>query len=416
MPPRPAPLPEPDAWWNRFDPRQRLQAKLTLWVAGATLIACAGSGWTVIRQSRAEAERHASELFAGLASQLADKLDRAIYDQYRVVSLTASHPALRRAETSVEERRRALEAAQDTMPEFAWVGWIGADGRVRAATRRTLEGTDVSVRPWFRLAQGQPALLGLQEVPGLKPAEGSPSGEKPRFLSLAVPLPGAAGEATGVIAAHVHWPSWARAIEASVISETARRDLLGATVYASPTDAILDSGASGWTHPPDAPDLEGARGVRIEDSPGGTRYLSAWIRSRGFRDFRGLGWVTIVRQPLDRVLAPVRRLERAVVAFGLLATLIAAGSTWAVAGRHARRLRSLRASADRIREGDVLAMMPSSRGTDEIDRLSGALGSLVETLRPPEPPPGPKAPDADGGIVRPGYDRPEGTDPRRVKW
>jgi HAMP domain-containing protein len=120
-----------------------------------------------------------------------------------------------------------------------------------------------------------------------------------------------------------------------------------------------------------------------EDAAHGAGYLSAFGRSRGFRDHRGLGWVIIARQPAAEVLAPVRALGRQVTAAGIALTLLGAAAAWLAAGRISRRLRSVGAAADRIRGGDVLATLPGTGGEQEVDRMCQAVGRLVEQLRPP---------------------------------
>ena len=57
---------------------------------------------------------------------------------------------------------------------------------------------------------------------------------------------------------------------------------------------------------------------------------------------------------------------------------------WILAGRHARRLRSVRAAAERIQEGDILAVLPRPKGQSETAGMCGALGDLVEDLRAKE--------------------------------
>jgi len=54
---------------------------------------------------------------------------------------------------------------------------------------------------------------------------------------------------------------------------------------------------------------------------------------------------------------------------------------WLLAGRVARRLRTVERAAGRIGSGDVLATLPPPRGDSEIDRMCVALGRLIEELR-----------------------------------
>lgn len=407
MPPppaRPAALPERDWWWI-FDPRESLRAAAAL-AFGATAVAVTAIvAWLAGDALHRQLEAHAASSLETLAAQVGDKLDRALYERYRTLQLAAALPSVRAYGQSPADRRRVLAVLQETTPDFAWLGFVDAAGRIVAGTGGHFENTSVELRAWFREARRQPYAGPLREHPELArllpAAAGDPAGDPhapPRFLDLAVPVSGPEGEFAGVLAAHLRW-DWSREVQASVVPESARRALLGVTVYGPDHEVLLDSGGSGWTLPPDAPalpDPRRPRGAFVEATSLGTTYLTGYLRSRGHREFRGLGWTTAVRQPVERIFAPVSALRRRLVAWGLALTLAGSAAAWWAAGRISRRLRSVAAAAERIRAGDVLAVLPSARGEGELAHLCAALGALVEDLRardpahaPPKLPPAP---------------------------
>lgn len=124
----------------------------------------------------------------------------------------------------------------------------------------------------------------------------------------------------------------------------------------------------------------------------------------------GSGW-PIRPATLAQALAPAREFQLAIARWGFLLAVVFAVVSWVFAGRTVRRLDSVGAAASRIRNGDILAVIPQPRGTAEIDRMCGAVSELVEQLRPKDPPP----PNTPG---QPPSDtvRPQGSDPRRVIW
>lgn len=381
-------------WWWIFDPRESLRAAAALACGTTALAFTALVAWLAGDALQRSLETQAAAALETLAVQVSDKLDRALFERYRTLQLAASLPSVRAYGQSPADRRRVLAVLQETTPDFAWLGFVDATGRVIAGTGGHFEGTSVELRTWFRQARNQPYAGSLREIPELArlaPAtETDPSGDTPaapRFLDLAVPVSGADGEFAGVLAAHLRW-EWSRDIQASVIPESARRQLLGVTVYGAANETLLDSGGSGWTLPPDAPvlpDPRRPRGAFTEPTAGGTTYLTGFMRSRGHREYRGLGWITAVRQPVDRVFAPVATLRRRLVGWGLVLSLAGAVGAWVFAGRISRRLRSVAAAAERIREGDVLAVLPSARGEGELEHMCTALGGLVEDLRARDP-------------------------------
>ena len=372
-------------WWWVFDPRLSLRAAAALFfglVAVAFTVLVASLAGRSLRQSL---ERQLGGHFETLAGQMSDKLDRTIYERYRTLQLAATLAPLRATDATSTDRRRVLTALQESTPDFAWIGFVDPTGRIDTSTAGLGEGSSAEARPWFRGAREQAYAGNLREAPEIA-AAAAPAGEgdvSRRVLDLAVPVTGADGQFAGVLAAHLRW-GWAREVQLSVVPEAARRDRLGVTVYSAAGDALLDSGGSGWTRPPDAPavpDRRKFRGNLIEPTTLGSTYLTGFVRSRGFREYRGLGWITAVRQPVDKVFAPAAELQLTIARWGFAFAGIAMTGAWLFAGRVSRRLRSVGTAAGRIQAGDVLTVLPSGRGEGELEHMCAALGQMVEDFR-----------------------------------
>lgn len=399
-------------WWWVFDPRESLRARAALLFGGGAIMFTLLIAWIASTLLQRHLESHLGSTFEGLAVQVSTTIDRRLHERLRELQFAASLPALRDPRTDPAERRRVLEALRAAVPDFAWVGLADPSGYIVAATEKRFEKESARERPWFVGGQETPYAGPLREFSD--PTNSlNLSDRDPRILDLSVPIIGLNGEFGGVIAAHLRW-GWAREAQLAILPESARREHLGVTVYSPTKEVLLDSGATGWSIPPDPPALPSRnfRGAMLETTPEGSVYLTGYIRSRGHAEFRGLGWLTTVRQPVSRALAPAHELRLAIARWGFLfsATLLAA--SWIFAGRLARRLQAVTAAAGRIQSGDILTVIPRPRGTAEIDRLCGAVGDLVQQLRPKDepvpPPPEPPPPS--------GYVRPTGSDPRRVIW
>jgi HAMP domain-containing protein len=396
---RAAPHPADDWWWI-FDPRFSIRARATLWVAGTgmafTVLASWLTGAVFERSLGQQAGRH----FESLAVQVSDKVDRAIYERFRELQLLANLDAIRQASETRSAGPTVLNALLSVSPDFGWVGLLAADGRVLASTDAALVNADLSDRPWFRGAREKPFAGGVREIPELARMLPPTEFDSTRFLDLAVPVTATNGQFAGVVGAHVRW-DWAQEVQLSVVAEPALRERISVTLYSGPDETVLDSQSSNWSQPPAVPAFPEARrfrGAMVESTAAGVNYFSGYARSRGFRDYRGLGWVTLVRQPLDLAFAPVRELRRTIFGWGAAFTLFLATGTWLISGRFVRRLDAYTAAADRMRDGDVLTVLPRSRSTDEFGRMGDALGALVETLRargdPPPSPPAPSSPSS----------------------
>jgi HAMP domain-containing protein len=391
MEPRPASRHDParDDWWWVFDPRISLRARVALLVGVSALAFTLGLNAVTSALLQKSLERQLGGGFEMLAFQMSDKLDRVIQQRAHELQLTAGLGPFRTGAATATERRQLLEAMQDAARDFAWIGFAGVDGQISAATRGLLEGTSADARPWFRTGRERPYAGNLGDAPALTRAL-SASDETPsaRYLDLSVPVNAVSGQFLGVLGAYVHW-EWAREVQLSVVPESARRERIGVTVYSANGEVLLDSGGSGWTLPPDAPAISDSRRFRgslVENTATGTTYLTGYVRSRGYREYRGLGWLVTVRQPLALALAPVAGLKHTIMGWGFAFTGFFVVVSWLLAGRLARRLRRIGAAARRIEEGDVLTVLPRPQGQGELDRMCHALGDMVEGLRRPQPP------------------------------
>ncbi len=371
-------------WWWVFDPRISLRARAASIAGGCGLL------FTLIFASLAAGmlqraiEKQTGASFESLAFQMSDKLDRVIAQHQRHLRLAANLAPFRSAELPATDRRRLLENFQDEARDFAWIGFADTTGQLIATTQRIIEGASVETRPWFRSGREREYAGDFHELPELTRELAAAGDDRSgRFLDLSVPVSGSDGRLLGVLGAHLHW-AWAREVQQSVVPEAARRERIGVTVYSASGDVLLDSGGSGWSRPPESPTLPNARTFRgslLENTRGGTTYLTGYARSRGFREFRGLGWIIALRQPAELVLVPARELQRHIIGWGLALTFLISIGSWISAHHLAQRLRSIGRSADRIRSGDILTVMPLPRGEGEIAVLCDALGRMVVDLR-----------------------------------
>jgi hypothetical protein len=422
MPSSPAPGNEttPRPWWSLFDPRASLRARAALFAGGAVVVFVVLITWFAGNTLRRTLESEIGSTFETLAFQVSDKIDRGLYERQHQLQLIANLSAFRHATSGPDgaaERRVLLEALQHEHPDLAWIGFADLQGHIAAATQGRFEGEQVPTRPWFRGARELPFVGPPHDIPELPRAGPNSQGDPdPRFLDLAVPVFAADGRLSGILGAHLRW-AWAGDIARSVVTEAALRQQIGVTLYAGDTEALLDTGVSGWTVPPNAPPVPGPRVTRghlRENFALGTRYLTGFARSRGYRDYRSLNWLAAVRQPIARTFAPVGELQRRIARWGLGFTVVLTLGAWFAADPFVRRIQGMRAAAVRIREGDVLTVMPRHAGESEVSTMCDAVGDLVEQLRaesarPVEPPP--PAPTPPSGYVKPGA-----TDPRRVVW
>lgn len=301
--------------------------------------------WVVGRQASASLEAQIERTLANAAVLMRDRLDRAMHERWREVRQLSASPVLRDPSSGADAKRAALTALKLDTPHYAWLGFIEASGRVVAATDGLFEGGDARVRAWFHEALKGPFLGDVHEAVVLSRFLPAPAGEPLRFVDVAFPVRDEAGRVLGVVGAHVNW-TFARELEG---------ELRGLAGSAAATEVlVLSRDGTVWLGPPElfekpfplAGALPREAGVPPRSIAADGTHLTAAVRTTGYRDYPGLGWVVVARQRAAEALAPVHDLQRQVALWGLgTAALVTGLALWAGA-LVGRRLTTLSAAAE----------------------------------------------------------------------
>ncbi|WP_273282152.1 sensor histidine kinase [Methylibium petroleiphilum] len=332
------------------------------------------------QQARRQVGNDIGESLTLLASRMAASLDNGLFERYREIQNVASFSELFATEDQPDRWRPVLEQLQRTYQHYAWIGVTDADGTVVAATGGLLETRDVSQRPWFKEARSAPfvgdvheAVLLASLLPGLT------GSEPPRFVDVAAPIV-RGDRKIGVLGAHLSW-KWAEERRQNVLKpvEAERRvDVLIVDRDGNPLLGPLGRADARLPQSRIAPLL--LRGHGTETWNDGQDYLTAAVRASGHRDYAGLGWTVLVRQPIDTALAPARQLQWQIVGIGLLGAGLFGLFGWWLAGRLTAPLR------DVARQAQALAVegwpgAGDGRPRNEIAQLSTSLGTLMSRLQ-----------------------------------
>lgn len=305
-----------------------------------------------------------------VAVQMRDSLDRGMFERYRDIKIVTALETFRSPAGETAERRQLLERLQETFPDYAWIGFASPEGDVKVSTGGLLEGVSVAQRPWFQQAQDGPAVADVHEAKLLASLLPNSSEEPLRFVDVAAPVRSPSGEALGVVGAHVSW-GWAASIRDSLLSSV-DEERLQLFVLDSEGEVLL------------GPDGSTGSDLAVPEPPSGVwsdgvSYIAAAARSEGYRDYPGLGWTIVVRQPADIALAPAARLRDWIALFGFGIAAIAILVGWAAAGRITAPLVKLRRAAESkevSRTG-----IPTLGNYPEVAVLSSSLAGLVAQER-----------------------------------
>ncbi|GIL41767.1 hybrid sensor histidine kinase/response regulator [Roseiterribacter gracilis] len=316
-----------------------------------------------------------------LAIQMGDKLDRGMFERAREVRTIAALDPLPDPNADPAALRAVLDRMKSTFDSYAWIGVATLDGKVKAAAGGMLENADVSKRPWFQSAQDKPfvgdvhdALLLAKLLPTMS------NGEPQRFVDVATPLLTRDGTKFGVLGAHLAW-SWAEEVQNSLLSAVPDRTR-GAEICIIDTEGtvLLGPGQGNKLNLASiAAAQRGERGTATETFPDGKSYVVGYTREAGYRDYAGLGWTILARQPAELALAPARDLAKQIVILGVVCGLLGVGLALWLARRIARPLELLTKAAIKV-VPDRVADIPAVTGYREVVRLATELKRMTTSL------------------------------------
>jgi signal transduction histidine kinase/DNA-binding NarL/FixJ family response regulator len=333
---------------------------------GAFAIALAAALSLAFEESAAWRLHAAQEAqLAQAANQMADRLDRDMYERLRDVILLASTDGLAAVLQMQSDGRERLERVQKSYPNYAWIGVMDEAGKVLVATGGILEGADVARRPWFAAAQNGPATLDAHPAVLLEPYLPKTSAEPLRLVDVAAPIIGADGRVHGMVSAHLSM-SWAKEVQQTIFRSI--EDLKDAEVLVVSRDGEVLVGPTemvGHRIPGDEIQARGSSGT-VSENGRSADYVGAVANTQGYRNFAGFGWRVIARQP-------------AVSGLGIGGLFVLGGTV--IARSVAQPLEELAEAANLLRSAPSTSMPMIKSRYQEIAILTASLSSAFSELQ-----------------------------------
>jgi diguanylate cyclase (GGDEF)-like protein len=118
---------------------------------------------------------------------------------------------------------------------------------------------------------------------------------------------------------------------------------------------------------------------KLERWPDGKRYLTGYAFGKGYKNYRGLGWTVIVRQPEDVAFSSVNHLNQFIFIIGTIFSILMAVLGWFLAGIVSTPLLKITQAANKLRHGENVEI-PYFKGIKDIKILSMSLRELVASL------------------------------------
>lgn len=117
----------------------------------------------------------------------------------------------------------------------------------------------------------------------------------------------------------------------------------------------------------------------LEDQENNTSKLIAYSKSTGYSDYRGLGWILVIKYDTNEVLAPVSKVTSFIQYVTIMIVVISAITSLLVSKHMTKRITVLRNAANKIASGDFTIKVDAS-GNDEIHDLAEDINLMSSTL------------------------------------
>ncbi|WP_291647644.1 cache domain-containing protein [Clostridium sp.] len=312
--------------------------------------------------------------------QMADKLDHYMWSRYGEVSLLSKIYTFRNLE-NITEIRNLIEELQKNAPEYAWIGVLDTEGNVVIATDGILEDKNISTRPVYNQALEKPFIGDVHEAVLLSSLLSNPTGEEMKFVDISIPIKYENGNLQCILATHLSW-KWADEIKDSIMNPLKYRNDLDLFIISNDNTVLLGPyGMLGENLELESIDNSKSNESNwiVETWQDGKEYLTGYSSENGYKDYKGLGWTILVRQPLSIAYKPVEELRNFIIIIGVVLAIIFAYIGWIIAGVIAKPLKKIVLSADKLRLGEQVEI-PEYHGIKDIELLSVSLRSLIDSL------------------------------------
>jgi diguanylate cyclase (GGDEF)-like protein len=363
-------------WRNALSLRQQMAAVTA--VLCLALVLCSVIVATDI--ARRQATDRIEGSMVSLASSMALRLESYMDERFRDVRDVATLPGLGDAwKADPDSVRDTLAHMQGSMPDFTWLGYVGTNGNVIAASKGMLEGVSVAERPWFQAGRRGANVQDVHDAKLLSDLLGpNGSGEPFRFVDIAVPVKGAGGATEAVLGAHLSW-EWATRLrdEMMALVDPATRT----SIWILRSDGRVLLGPEYDSQPLPEADLArvnaGEALTFVDDT--GEQILAAVVRTTAGRT-TDLGWLVVARRPLAVAMADVNQMTLAIAGVGLLLAGLGICGAWLVSARLTRPLDELTDEVDQIGRDSKSTITSHLGGSSDVRRLSTAIRSLLRRV------------------------------------
>lgn len=282
---------------------------LVLLIVGLTIVAALTMG-IAMRYLEERLIDTAGESLALATAEIADKVDRLLFERYGDVVMMARVFGARPADSTYI--KQYMDWMKETYhPVYRWLSVTDARGRVLAATDSSIEGQDFSNADWFVSARDHGRVF-LGDLGAIEGERGEAA------LVLSAPIRDPQGKFIGVVTTRVGMDTLESVMTRTVRAMQEEPDFTGSIEYQFLTRdgvAFIDSTEPKGSPPNLRADGLPSASLSLSGSPGyileehlrrHVVVVTGYARSQGYEDFQGYGWTVLLRRDRSDILTPIR--------------------------------------------------------------------------------------------------------------
>jgi diguanylate cyclase (GGDEF)-like protein len=360
--------------------RSGLRTRLAIIFAVTAIILILILSLIIGQRSITEIKTEIGYSLAEVAYITGENLDQYMWSRYGEVAVLSELAEIKKQQ-DLNNAEILLNKLKEEFPSFAWVGLTNKEGIVIASTDGILKGADISARPVYTEALDKVFIGDVHEAVLLAELLPNPTGEKMKFVDISTPVFDTSSNFIGVLATHLSW-EWVKEVEESMVNTLKSRSDIEIFIISNNNNVILGP-KDMLGHTLNLNSIEQAKtdnkGWILETWEDGKQYLTGYVFADGYKNYQGLNWTILVRQPVQVAYAPAKELLSYFIISGLVLVSLCALGGWFLAGRITSPLKKITSVADNLREGKIVEV-PQYIGITEIEILSDSLRNLVTNL------------------------------------
>ena len=236
------------------------------------------------------------------ATEVADKLDRLLFERYGNAQMMARAFSLRASDS------RYLSSDLGWMktnyaPVYLWLGVTDGQGTMVAATESSLRGKDYSHAGWFQRARTMKTI----QIDDVAVHDGGVE-----TVAFTAPILDTEGTFLGVVTTRIALSVLQDVTTRTVRSLEERQEFSGPVAFQMITQqgtVFVGSEGLSAVRQGDLPSAMAGQSANpgfVEEEYSGRRVVTGYAQTKGFGEFPGFGWYVLVRMDRDHILEPIQ--------------------------------------------------------------------------------------------------------------